>query len=43
MTNREIGDRLGLKESVVKNYLGEVYNRLGVWTRLELTVLLAGD
>lgn len=40
-TNRQIGDRLGIKESVVKNYLKEIFDRLGVWTRLELSIFLA--
>lgn len=37
-TNRQIGQKLGVCESVVKNYLKEIYDRLGVWTRLELAI-----
>jgi two-component system, NarL family, nitrate/nitrite response regulator NarL len=38
ITNSQIGQQLSIKESVVKNYLREIYDRLGVWTRLELAV-----
>jgi DNA-binding NarL/FixJ family response regulator len=30
LTDRQIGDQLGMTESVLKNYLKEVYGRLSV-------------
>jgi DNA-binding NarL/FixJ family response regulator len=30
LTDRQIGDQLGMTESVLKNYLKEVYGRLGI-------------
>ena len=37
-TNKEIGRQLGIQESVTKNYLREIFDRLGVFNRLELTI-----
>ena len=36
--NREIADRLGTKEQVVKNYLRTIYDKTGVSDRLELAL-----
>ena len=36
MTNREIGDRLGLSQHTIKNYLFRVFDKLGVSSRVEL-------
>ena len=36
--NREIADRLGTKEQVIKNYLRTVYDKTGVSDRLELAL-----
>jgi DNA-binding CsgD family transcriptional regulator len=36
LSSREIAEKLGFAEQTIKNYLGEVYNRLGVKNRAEL-------
>jgi DNA-binding NarL/FixJ family response regulator len=36
--NREIADSLGTTEHVVKNYLRGIYDRLGLWNRVELAL-----
>ena len=33
--NREIADALGTTEHVVKNYLRLIYDKLGLWNRVE--------
>ena len=42
LTNRDIAERLGTSEQVVKNYLRNTFDKLGVWTRLELALYVAG-
>jgi len=39
LTNREIGERLGLSRHTVKNYLLHVFDKLGVSNRIELLFL----
>lgn len=39
LTNREIGERLGLSKHTVKNYLLHVFDKLGVSNRVELLFL----
>ena len=41
MTNRNIADSLGTTEQVVKNYLRTIFDKLGVWSRLELALYVA--
>jgi DNA-binding NarL/FixJ family response regulator len=41
LTNREIADLLGTTEQVVKNYLRSAFDKLGVWSRLELALYIA--
>lgn len=41
MTNREIAKELGTTEQVVKNYLRTAFDKLGVWSRLELALYVA--
>ena len=36
--NREIADALGTTEHVVKNYLRVIYDKLGLWNRVELAL-----
>ncbi len=36
--NREIADSLGTTEHVVKNHLRGIYNKLGLWNRVELAL-----
>ena len=41
LTNRDIARRLGTTEQVVKNYLRNTFDKLGVWSRLELALYVA--
>jgi len=41
LTNREIANALGTTEQVVKNYLRGTFDKLGVWSRLELALYVA--
>jgi DNA-binding NarL/FixJ family response regulator len=41
LTNREISHLLGTSEQVVKNYLRATFDKLGVWSRLELALYVA--
>ena len=41
LTNREIGRILGTTEQVVKNHLRSTFDKLGVWSRLELSMYVA--
>jgi DNA-binding NarL/FixJ family response regulator len=41
LTNREIGKILGTSEQVIKNHLRSTFDKLGVWSRLELAVYVA--
>ena len=36
--NREIADSLGTTEHVIKNYLRVIYDKLGLWNRVELAL-----
>ena len=40
-TNREIKGTVGTTEQVVKNYLRATFDKLGVWSRLELALYVA--
>src|SRR5271169_2565254 len=40
-TNREIGNVIGTTEQVIKNYLRNTFDKLGVWSRLELALYVA--
>jgi DNA-binding NarL/FixJ family response regulator len=42
LTNREIAKIVGTTEQVVKNYLRTAFDKLGVWSRLELALYVAG-
>ena len=41
MTNREIAKLIGTTEQVVKNYLRTTFDKLGVWSRLELALYVS--
>jgi len=41
MTNRDIASVLGTTEQVIKNYLRTTFDKLGVWSRLELALYVA--
>jgi DNA-binding NarL/FixJ family response regulator len=41
MTNRDIAGRLNTTEQVIKNYLRNTFDKLGVWSRLELALYVA--
>ncbi len=40
-TNPQIGGMLGCSEQVIKNHLRNVFDKLGVWSRLELALYVA--
>ena len=42
LTNKDIAAVLKTSEQVVKNYLRTTFDKLGVWTRLELALYVAG-
>jgi hypothetical protein len=42
LTNKDIAVVLRTSEQVVKNYLRTAFDKLGVWTRLELALYVAG-
>ena len=41
LTNREIAKIVGTTEQVIKNYLRNTFDKLGVWSRLELALYVA--
>ena len=41
LTNRDIAKLIGTTEQVVKNYLRATFDKLGVWSRLELALYVA--
>jgi len=41
LTNREIAESIGTTEQVIKNYLRVVFDKIGVWSRLELALYIA--
>lgn len=38
LTNKEIAKLVNITEYVVKNYLRVIYDKLGLWSRLELAL-----
>ncbi len=38
LKNREVADIIGTTEHVVKNYLRVIYDKLGLWNRVELAL-----
>jgi DNA-binding NarL/FixJ family response regulator len=41
LTNREIGKIVGTSEQMIKNHLHSAFDKLGVWSRLELAMHMA--
>ncbi|HEX6823361.1 MAG TPA: LuxR C-terminal-related transcriptional regulator [Candidatus Sulfotelmatobacter sp.] len=41
LTNREISRIVGTTEQVIKNHLRSIFDKLGVWSRLELAMYVA--
>ena len=41
LTNREISRIVGTTEQVIKNHLRSAFDKLGVWSRLELAMYVA--
>jgi len=41
LTNREISRIIGTTEQVIKNHLRSTFDKIGVWTRLELAMYVA--
>jgi DNA-binding NarL/FixJ family response regulator len=41
LTNREIGKLMHTTEQVIKNHLRSTFDKLGVWSRLELAMYVA--
>ena len=41
LTNREIGKIVGTSEQVIKNHLRSAFDKVGVWSRLELAMYVA--
>jgi DNA-binding NarL/FixJ family response regulator len=42
LTNREIAKLVATSEQVIKNHLRSTFDKLGVWSRLELAMYVAG-
>jgi DNA-binding NarL/FixJ family response regulator len=38
LTNRDVAEAIGTTEYVVKNYLRVIYDKLGLWNRVELAL-----
>ncbi len=41
LSNKDIARLVGVSEQLVKNYLRTTFDKLGVWTRLELALYVA--
>jgi DNA-binding NarL/FixJ family response regulator len=41
LTNREISKIIGTTEQVIKNHLRSTFDKIGVWSRLELAMYVA--
>lgn len=38
LKNKEVADAMGTTEHVIKNYLRVIYDKLGMWNRVELAL-----
>jgi DNA-binding CsgD family transcriptional regulator len=43
LSNRQVAEKLGLSRHTVKNYLGRVFEELGVSNRTELVLCILGQ
>jgi DNA-binding NarL/FixJ family response regulator len=41
LTNREVSKLMGTTEQVIKNHLRSIFDKIGVWSRLELAMYVA--
>ena len=41
LTNQEIATVMGVSEQIVKNHMRNIFDKLGVWSRLELALYVA--
>jgi DNA-binding NarL/FixJ family response regulator len=38
LNNKDVGNAIGKSENMVKNYLRVIYDKLGLWNRVELAL-----
>lgn len=38
LTNRQVAEAIGTTEHVIKNYMRVIYDKLGLWNRVELAL-----
>jgi two-component system response regulator DevR len=38
LKNNEVSEAIGMSEHVVKNYLRSIYDKLGLWNRVEIAL-----
>jgi DNA-binding NarL/FixJ family response regulator len=38
LTNAEVAQAIGTTKNMVKNYVGAIYDKLGLWNRVELAL-----
>jgi DNA-binding NarL/FixJ family response regulator len=38
LKNKDVADQIGTTEHVIKNYLRTIYDKLGLWNRVELAL-----
>jgi DNA-binding NarL/FixJ family response regulator len=38
LKNKEVAEQIGTSEHVIKNYLRTIYDKLGLWNRVELAL-----
>lgn len=39
-TNKEVAIQVGTTEAVIKNYMRIIFDKMGVWSRLELCIMV---
>lgn len=38
LSNKEVGERVGTTANVIKHYLSSIFDKLGLWNRVELAL-----